>query len=53
MNIKALNAQMRKDYHAAGYTGKNIIFAVLDTGAARCSGTRDGHEQARHCEHVA
>lgn len=33
MNIKALNAQMRKDYHAAGYTGKNIIFAVLDTGA--------------------
>lgn len=32
MNIKALNAQMRKDYHAAGYTGKNIIFAVLDTG---------------------
>lgn len=32
MNIKELNAQMRKDYHAAGYTGKNIIFAVLDTG---------------------
>lgn len=32
MNVKALNAQMRKDYHAAGYTGKNIIFAVLDTG---------------------
>lgn len=33
MNVKALNARMRKDYHAAGYTGKNIIFAVLDTGA--------------------
>nr|DAI41048.1 MAG TPA: N acetylmuramidase [Caudoviricetes sp.] len=33
MNIRELNAQMRKDYHAAGYTGKNIIFAVLDTGA--------------------
>lgn len=32
MNIKALNAQMRKDYHDAGYTGNNIIFAVLDTG---------------------
>ena len=32
MNVKALNAQMRKDYHAAGYTGKNVIFAVLDTG---------------------
>lgn len=32
MNIRELNAQMRKDYHAAGYTGKNIIFAVLDTG---------------------
>ena len=22
MNIRELNAQMRKDYHAAGYTGK-------------------------------
>ena len=32
MNIRELNAQMRKDYHAAGYTGKNIVFAVLDTG---------------------
>ena len=32
MNIKELNAQMRTTYHAAGYTGKSIIFAVLDTG---------------------
>ena len=32
MNIRELNAQMRKDYHDKGYTGKNIIFAVLDTG---------------------
>ena len=32
MNIKELNAQMRNAYHAAGYTGKNIVFAVLDTG---------------------
>ncbi len=32
MSIKELNAQMRKTYHDAGYTGKNIVFAVLDTG---------------------
>lgn len=32
MNIRELNAQMRKDYHAAGYTGQGVVFAVLDTG---------------------
>ena len=32
MSIKELNAQMRKTYHDAGYTGKNVVFAVIDTG---------------------
>ena len=32
MNIRELNAQMRKGYRDKGYTGKSIIFAVLDTG---------------------
>lgn len=35
MNIKELNASMKSIYHAAGYTGRNVIFAVLDTGVAR------------------
>ena len=35
MNIKTLNAAMKSVYHAAGYTGKNVVFAVLDTGVAR------------------
>ncbi len=35
MNIKELNAAMKRIYHAAGYTGKNVVFAVLDTGVAR------------------
>lgn len=35
MNIKELNAAMKAIYHAAGYTGKNIVFAVLDTGVSR------------------
>lgn len=34
MNIRELNAQMRKDYHAAGYTGQGVVFAVLDTGVS-------------------
>ena len=32
MSIKEKNAEMRKTYHAAGYTGKNVVFAVIDTG---------------------
>lgn len=32
MSIQEKNAEMRKTYHAAGYTGKNVVFAVLDTG---------------------
>ena len=32
MSIKEKNAEMRKTYHDAGYTGKNIVFAVIDTG---------------------
>ena len=35
MNVKELNAAMKRVYHAAGYTGKNVVFAVLDTGVAR------------------
>ncbi len=30
MNIEVLNQQMREQYHAAGHTGKNIIFAVME-----------------------
>ena len=32
MSIKEKNAEMRRAYHDAGYTGKNVVFAVLDTG---------------------
>lgn len=35
MNIKELNVSMKRLLHAEGYTGKNVIFAVLDTGVAR------------------
>ena len=35
MNIKEMNTAMKATYHAAGCTGKNIVFAVLDTGVAR------------------
>ena len=47
MNIKELNAQMRTTYHAAGYTGKSIIFAVLDTGVEPVSRLR-GKVTHRH-----
>ena len=32
MSIKEKNAEMRRAYHDAGYTGKNVVFAVIDTG---------------------
>jgi len=32
LNIKELNKQMRESFHAAGHTGRGIIFAVFDTG---------------------
>ena len=32
MSIQEKNAEMRRAYHDAGYTGKNVVFAVLDTG---------------------
>ena len=32
MQVNDLNKQMREKYHAAGYTGKGIIFAIFDTG---------------------
>ena len=54
MSIKELNAQMRKTYHAAGYTGKNVVFAVLDTGVNpvgplryKVTGDADGQTTAR------
>lgn len=50
MNIKQLNIDMRAAYHAAGHTGRGIIFAVFDTGVKPMSyltgrvlpGTQDG-----------
>lgn len=32
MNVKVYNKTMRNVFHAKGYKGKNIIFAVIDSG---------------------
>lgn len=47
MNIRALNAAMRSVYHAAGYTGENIVFAVIDTGV-NSVGSLKGHVIRRY-----
>ena len=45
MNIKQLNIDMRTAWHAAGYTGCGIIFALLDTGVVE--NDRDPPQQQR------
>ena len=62
MNIKQLNIDMRTAWHAAGYTGRGIIFALLDTGVVENDsltgrvllGTPDGNKDTEgHGKFVA
>lgn len=58
MNVKELNAQMRETYHAAGYTGKGVVFAVLDlgvkpVGALKGKVTGDTEDNSGHGTFVA